>query len=125
MTAVSTPSIAMLEAELNQTVLAGNILDAFDRFYAETIVMQENNAPATVGKALNRAREIQFVESIEQFHNAALLGSAIHGNTSYSEWLMDVTFKGGVRVKLEQVAVRKWHDGLVTHERFYYNTGNA
>jgi SnoaL-like domain len=125
MTAIATPSVAQLDAELNQTVLAGRILEAFDRFYADGIVMQENNTAATVGKAANREREIKFVESIEQFHHAALLGSAVHGETSFSEWVMDVTFKGGVRVKLEQVSVRQWQYGQVTHERFYYNAGNA
>lgn len=125
MTATATPSVATLDAELNQTVLAGRILDAFDRFYADNVVMQENNTPATVGKAANREREIKFVDSIEQFHSAAILNTAVQGNTSFSEWVMDVTFKGGVRVKLEQVAVRTWKNGLITHERFYYNAGNA
>ncbi len=125
MTAIATPSITRLDAELNETILAGRILDAFDRFYADTIVMQENAAPATVGKPANRERETRFVESIDQFHEATLLGSAVHGDVSFSEWVMDLTFKGGLRVKLEQVSVRKWQNGQVTHERFYYNTGNA
>jgi hypothetical protein len=125
MTVIATPSVAQLDAELNRTVLEGRILEAFDRFYADDIVMQENNTPATLGKPANREREIKFVESIEQFHHAGLLGSAVHGDTSFSEWVMEVTFKGGVRVKLEQVAVRRWQDGQVTHERFYYNAGNA
>jgi hypothetical protein len=125
MTATATPTIAALDAELNQTVLQGRILDAFDRFYADSIVMQENNAPATIGKAANRERETKFVDSIEQFHSAAILNSAVQGNLSFSEWVMDVTFKGGVRVKLEQVTVRTWKNGLIVHERFYYNAGNA
>ncbi len=125
MAAIATPTIASLDAELNQTVLAGRILDAFDRFYADQVVMQENNAPAVAGKAANREREVKFVESIEQFHSAAILNTAVQGDVSFSEWVMDVTFKGGVRVKLEQVAVRKWQKGQITHERFYYNAGNA
>ncbi len=125
MTTTATPSVAALDAELNQLVLNGRILDAFDQFYAEDVVMQENAATPMAGKAANRDRERQFVESIEQFHGAQVLGSAAAGDKSYSEWLMDVTFKGGVRVKLEQVAVRQWRNGKVKHERFYYNTSNA
>src|SRR5512143_3312852 len=98
MTTTATPTVATLDAELNQTVLGGRILDAFDRFYADDIVMQENNTPATVGKAANREREIKLVDSIEQFHTAAILNTAVHGNVSFSEWVMDVTFKGWVRV---------------------------
>jgi hypothetical protein len=118
-------NVAALEQELNTLVLQGQILAAFDRFYADNVVMQENNAAATVGKAANRAREVQFVESIAELHHAALLGSAVSGDHSFSEWLMDVTFKNGIRVRLEQVAVRKWVDGEIVHERFYYNTGTA
>ena len=36
---------------------------------------------------------------------------------------MDVTFKGGARNKLAQIAVRTWNDGQVVRERFYYNKG--
>lgn len=125
MTTTIAPTVAELDRELNATVLEGRILDAFERFYADDVVMQENAAAPVAGKAANRERERQFVESIEQFHHAALLGAAAEGDRSYSEWLMDVTFKGGIRVKLEQVAVRQWRNGQVTHERFYYNAGNA
>lgn len=124
-TATAIPTITRLDRELNDAVLEGRILEAFEQFYAPGIVMQENNRPATVGKDANREREQRFVESIEQFHHGALLGSAVHGDLSFSEWLMDVTFKGGVRAKLEQVAVRRWHNGQVVSERFYYNAGNA
>lgn len=124
-TATLATPVAALEQELNAAVLAGLILEAFDRYYADDVVMQENAATPTAGKAANREREIKFLESIEQFHGAQCLGSATAGDTSYSEWVLDVTFKGGVRVKLEQVAVRRWRHGQVVHERFYYNAGNA
>ncbi len=124
-TATLATPVAALEQELNAAVLAGQILEAFDRYYADDVVMQENAATPTAGKAANREREIKFLESIEQFHGAQCLGSATAGDTSYSEWVLDVTFKGGVRVKLEQVAVRRWRHGQVVHERFYYNAGNA
>jgi hypothetical protein len=123
--AAETTDIAILDAELNAMVLQGRILEAFERFYAPEIVMQENNAPATAGKAANREREAKFVESIEQFHQGTLLATAVRGDTSFSEWLMDVTFRGRVRLKLEQVAVRRWKDDQIVHERFYYNAGNA
>ena len=118
-------TIAALDAELNQMVLQGQILEAFDRFYDESVVMQENAATPTVGKTANRDREVKFVESIEQFHGAQVLGSGAGADRSYSEWTMDVTFKGGIRVKLEQVAARQWRNGKIVHERFYFNAANA
>ena len=122
-TSTTTPPVATLDRELNQTILAGHILDAFDRFYAHDCEMQENTEPPIVGKEANRKREEEFVNSIETFHGAELAASAVQGDVSFSEWTMDVTFKGGPRVNLAQVAVRHWKNGEVAKERFYYNKG--
>jgi len=112
-----------LDQALNQQVLAGDIMGAYEKYYAEDVVMQENSAEPTLGKDANRERELQFVNSIAEFHGAAVLSSAANGDVSFSEWEMDVTFKGGGRYKLAQVAVRTWKDGQVVRERFYYNKG--
>jgi ketosteroid isomerase-like protein len=104
-------------------ILQGKILEAMDRFYADDVVMQENlDAPFT-GKAFNRQREADWLASVEQFHSAECIGSAVNGDLSYSEWSMDITFKGGKRVKSSQVAARRWKNGQIVHERFYYNKG--
>lgn len=123
---MSSPStqtdLEALDHALNQQVLAGDILGAFEKYYASDVVMQENSADPTVGKDANREHEKQFVESIEAFHGAACLSAAVNtqDGISFSEWEFDATFKGRGRVKMNQVAVRRWKDGLVSHERFYY-----
>lgn len=118
--AVSTGDVAALDSALNHRILAGDILGAFEEFYADDVVMQENTADPFVGKAFNRDREKAFVESLAEVHGVQLVGSAVNDHRSYSEWLMDVTFKNGTRYSLSQVAVRQWKDGKVAHERFYY-----
>lgn len=110
-----------LEAKLNNAILAGRALEAFEELYDENVVMQENSAEPFAGKAVNRQREIDFFSSIETFHGASVLSSAVNGDTSLSEWLYDVTFQGGTRYQLAQVAVRRWKDGKIVNERFYYN----
>jgi ketosteroid isomerase-like protein len=115
--------IQTLDHELNEQILQGKILEAFDRFYAEDVIMQEHNDEPTRGHAANRAREIDFLNSVAEFHGVELKGAAVNGETSFSEWLMDLTFQGGQRVSMQQVSVRRWRDGKVIHERFYYNPG--
>lgn len=112
---------AQLDTDLNQMILAGKIMEAFERFYAEDVVMQEGDGTTHDGKDTNRVREQQFVDSVAAFHGADVLAQAAVGDVSFSEWRMDVTFQDGNRTTLEQVAVRRWRDGRVTHERFYYN----
>ena len=122
-TAANVPNVAKLDQSLNERILSGDILSAFDEYYDDNVVMQENTAEPTAGKAANRKREEEFVASVEQFHSAQLLGSAVNGDRSFSEWEYDATFKGGFRTKMNQVAVRQWKNGKIVHERFYYNKG--
>ena len=116
-------NIAELDRKLNQMILEGKILDAFDRFYADDVVMQENETEPFRGKEVNRKREEEFVNSVETFHGAQLRGEAVTGDVSYGEWWMDITKKGAGRLQLSQVAARRWKDGKVVHEKFYYNAG--
>lgn len=112
--------VAALDQLLNNRVLAGDILGAFEEYYADDVVMQENSTEPFVGKAVNREREEKFVSSVEQVHSGSVVAHAVNGDITFSQWEMDITFKGGHRAKLEQVAVRRWAGGKVVHERFFY-----
>ncbi len=109
-----------LEKQLNQMILEGRALEAFEQFYSDDIVMQENNEPARVGKAANREFEEEFFGSIVEFHGATLGEVAVTGDTSFSEWTFDATFNDGNRVANPQVTRRKWSNGKVIDERFYH-----
>ena len=113
-------NIQDLERKLNDAILSGKALEAFDELYADDVVMQENTEDPYVGKEFNRKREIEFFASVEAFHDGRVLASAVNGNVSFSEWEMDVTLKGAGRIKMNQVAVRRWKDGKIVHERFYH-----
>ncbi len=120
-TATHSLEVKALDDQLNKQILSGDALGAFETFYADEVVMQENSDEPRVGKDVNRKLEQDFFSSIEQFHGAKVLGSAVNGDTSYSEWEYEFTPKGGKHVKLTQVAARRWRNGKVVHERFYYN----
>jgi len=38
---------------------------------------------------------------------------------SFSEWTFDLPLKDGARATSRQVAVRRWSEGQVIHERFF------
>ena len=114
------PNHAELDAQLNSMILSGKVMEAFEQLYAEDVVMQENLDEPKVGKAKCREAEIQFFSSLEAFHGAVLHAQAAAGDVGFAEWEFDVTFKGAPRMKMNQVSVRRWKDGQVVHERFYY-----
>ena len=112
--------LAALETQLNQLIVEGHALAAFEQFYAEEIVMQENTAPPVVGKARNREREQAFFGSIAEA-KIHLLGWAVGDAVSYSEWIYELDFKDGRKICMNEVSARRWKNGLVVNERFYYN----
>ena len=119
----ATLDVASLDRQLNDQIVRGDFLGAFDRFYADDVTMQENNEQPTIGKAANRKREEEFVGSVEKIHGVKVLASAVNGDTSFGEWEFDATYKGGTRIKMSQVAVRHWKNGQIVQERFYYSKG--
>lgn len=116
-------SLADLDNQINALILAGNNMEAFEKFYADDLVMQENNDEPVAGKDANRKREQDFAANIEDFHGAQLHSSVVGDNVSMSEWTFEFTLKGMGRVAFNEVIRRIWRDGLVVNERYYYNLG--
>ena len=113
--------VAELERELNQALQDQKVLEAFEQFYADDVVMQENSGEPCRGKEANRQRTLEWAGTVSQFHGARLIGSAISDNRAYSEWEYDATYKNGKRYQINQVAVRVWRHGKVVSERFYWD----
>ncbi|MDH4282709.1 MAG: nuclear transport factor 2 family protein [Myxococcales bacterium] len=109
-----------LDSDLNSMILGGQALEAFEKYYADDVVMQENSEEPRVGKDTNRKYEEQFFGSIKEFHGAELRSSVVGDGVSLSEWMFDVTFQDGNRVQIEQAVRRTWNGDKVTHERFYH-----
>ena len=107
---------------LNNMILEGKILEAFEKFYAEDVVMQENEDAPTIGKANNRLHEEAFVGNITEFRNAAVKSVILSDNISVIEWELDFTHaEWGIR-NYTQVAVQRWNnEGQIVNEKFYYN----
>ena len=100
-------------------ILAGQLLETFDRLYDDEVVMSENGGDERVGKAANREYEEAFVNGVE-FHGASVGRVVVDGDEAAVEWSFDFTPKGGERVVQRQVALQTWRDGKVVREDFYH-----
>ncbi|NJM25493.1 MAG: ester cyclase [Bacteroidia bacterium] len=106
--------------DLNDLVLQGRPLDAFEKYYHNDVVMQENEMTPTIGKDANRERELAFFASLVEFRKARVLKVSVGENVSMVEWHYDYTHKDwGVR-NYTQVSVQEWADGKIIREKFYY-----
>ena len=102
-------------------ILQGQIMDAFEKFYGEGCVMQEGAEEPTVGKDANREREKAFVNGLTEFRGAEVKAVTVDEDAGVSmvEWFMDYTHADWGDNTYHQVAVQRWEDGKIVHERFY------
>ena len=101
----------------------GKMMEAFEKYYHEDVVMVEATGEERKGKAVNREFEKQWMSSLKEMHGGgvtAMTSDEEAGITMYESW-MDATFQDGNRMKMEEVAVQKWQGDQIIHERFYYN----
>ncbi|TNJ42135.1 nuclear transport factor 2 family protein [Tamlana fucoidanivorans] len=109
-------------SDINDLILQGKALEAFETYYDEEVVMQENDNPEFVGKALNRKREEAFFAAITEFREARPLKVTVGENITMVEWYYDYTHKDWGVKKYNQVAVQEWKDGKIIKEKFYYGS---
>lgn len=117
---MSNTTIEQSLKDLNELVLAGQPMEAFEKYYHEDVSMQENDAPPTLTKAANRQREIEFFGNITEFRGAEVKAMSVGDNISFVIWKYDYTHREwGVR-NYTQVSVQYWQDGKIIRERFLY-----
>ncbi|MGD8747659.1 MAG: nuclear transport factor 2 family protein [Balneolaceae bacterium] len=107
--------------DVYEHIAKGAAMDAFEQYYDENVVMILEDGTEVKGKDTNRKRENDFFDSVEEFHGMdvkAITANEEEASTAV-ECTMDVTFKGGDRMELEQVAVQQWEDSRIVKERFY------
>ena len=111
--------------EMYQMINTGQMMDAFEKYYADNVVMIEATGEVREGKDTNREFELQFLSSVKEVHAGgtnAITANEETGHTMVESW-MDVTFQDGNRMKMEQIARQKWNGEQIVEERFYYNPG--
>ena len=101
----------------------GKMLEAFEKYYHNDVVMVEASGETRNGKDVNRKFEVEFMSMIKEVHGAgarAITSNEKEATTMVESW-MDATYKDGSRSMMEEVAVQKWKGDQIINERFYYN----
>lgn len=109
--------------DLNNMILGGDILGAFDKYYGEEIVQQDNDTEPRTGFKACRAFEESFVANLTEFRGAKVRNVMVSEDAGVAaiEWDFDYTHKEwGVRT-YTQVAIQRWKDGKIVSEKFVYN----
>jgi hypothetical protein len=106
--------------DLIHGITTGALLEKFEAYYADDVVMSENGDPEQTrsGKAFNREYETYFVINAE-FHGVEVGPVLADGDHTAYQMSMDFTINGQ-RVQRTQWAVQEWRNGQIARETFYY-----
>ena len=108
--------------KLNEHIINGDTLTAMELFYADNVIMQENEEKPRIGKQECLDNEKRNLEKVKKV-NSKLLNQAIdpEKNVVSSEWEIIFTTMTDEKFKLTEVSIQQWDDeGQVVKEKFYY-----
>lgn len=110
--------------EVQKMIVDGQAIQALEKYYHDNIqVIEMPTGEHRDGKDAQRKAMQEWGDSVETYHDSgygAVTADEEH-NTTCAELWMDITFKDGNRMKMEEVAVQKWEDDKIIEEKFYYN----
>ncbi|HEY0155670.1 MAG TPA: nuclear transport factor 2 family protein [Thermoanaerobaculia bacterium] len=113
-------SLELNVRKLNEMIVNRQIVDAFEQFYGDDVVMVEAGGEPMAGKSVNGERERAFVNGLTKW-DARLVSSAVDESTgtALNEWILTWDHSAWGAVTARQVAVQRWRDGRIVHEAFY------
>ncbi|MFO0699209.1 MAG: ester cyclase [Nitrospira sp.] len=123
MTSVTTVLLEGRLKNLHSCIQEGCHIEALNEFCDRAVMMQENANPPTIGRDANIERENQFFNNVKEWKGFEVKSFAVGDDVTFYEAAVDFIATNGQPVHHEQVAVAKWRNGKIVHERFYYDTG--
>jgi hypothetical protein len=96
--------------------------EAGARFWADDVVSLEampGDMARCAGRAAVKAKG-EWWTANHEVHEAQTHGPYVHGDQFALRFVIDVTPKGGARIRMEEVGVYTVRGGKVVEERFFY-----
>lgn len=102
----------------------GKLMDVFEKYYVEGVIMEELMGKC-IGKVVCCEYEEQFFNNVQEFYDLKVYSLILDEENGIMivENMMEVIFKDGNCVQMEQVVVQKWEGDQIVYECFYYNVG--
>jgi len=109
--------------KLNSLIKEGRIMDAFEKYYGENVIIQVNGNLPVTGKNQNRKREMIFLQEIEKLNSAEINSVTFGGiddNVSMTEWAINIENKEGIKKIIYRLNVQHWRDDKIINEKLYF-----
>jgi ketosteroid isomerase-like protein len=96
--------------------------NAQNELYAENAVSIEPEGSPAEGLAALNAKAEKWNAMVEEIHSTDVSDPLVAGNFFSVKMVLDISLKGGVRNRGEQIAIYEVKDGKIVREQFFYST---
>lgn len=104
--------------KLDARVLSGDIVGAFDEFFADNCITHSNPKDITRTKTQKTEALRWFFDSIGNINRIERLGSQAGDTETYSQFVFDFSDRWGNPLVFHEVIRRVWADGKVVEEQY-------
>ena len=112
-------NISKLVQELDNLIVKGDIMGAFDAFFHPDVTTHYSPTDKTVSKTEKKSRLQVFLNQVASAQSTVLHNSSASGLVSFSEFTFRFTHKDGNTTVWNEVIRRLWQDNLVIDEKYY------
>ena len=114
------PTAATLERFI--ALVEGNAHDvACEEFYTEDSTMQENQAPARVGRAAHVDNERNVMARASSITSTCVRPVLVHGDHVVIRWIFHFEWRDGSATHMEELAWQRWEGERIAQETFFYD----
>jgi ketosteroid isomerase-like protein len=114
------PTPARLEAFI-AAVEGGAHAKAIEDYYTEDATMRENQAEPRRGRSTLVAQETAVLDRTETVVSTCVRPVLVNGDHVAIHWIFDFQFKGGSKMRMEEIAWQRWEGERIAEEQFFYD----
>jgi hypothetical protein len=96
-------------------------VEAVEEFYTENATMQENQAPARVGRAAHAANERRVMAMSRSIVSKCIRPVFANGDRVVIRWQFRFEFLDGSTMAMDELAYQRWEGERIAEEVFYYD----
>jgi len=99
----------------------GHVMEAFDRYYHDDVVVIEADGERREGKDVQRAALEEWMSAVEVMHGGEtnFVTSNEADAVTMVQSMADITMEGQ-RMQMREVAVQQWEGDRIIREEFFY-----
>ena len=112
-------NVMNLTAEKNAMILKGQIVEATERFFAESATTVDFDGTVTTNKSEMVKKMEGFAGAIVNVNEITLHYTSASGNVSFAEFTFHFDMKDGSQVLWHEILRSVWEGGKIVSEQYF------